>query len=275
MPALALIPHVSASLVSLCLIETYNAQRSYIPRKVTPEGRLPVLRSLGIHLESGNSPKPCPGHRWREDEKGVATEADVKKPRQRFDGNYIMSIAKAAMNFEELELMKASDDTLVRFLSPHLFSPFTVLQVSIVTSLSRLQKLHRLTFSGGINPYNNLFFPRSYNWDEYTKFNPSCGIKEKDYGKYAPENFKVAALDLANDCPTLDTVTIGNAIGDFLIKYGLSARIMWARWRSQGVEENLCLGKYNWERGMVIDCGCLRGESCWNYGRTMLSTKAY
>jgi hypothetical protein len=117
MSALALIPHVSTSLVSLCLVETYNAQGAYILREVAPEGELPALRSLGIHLESGNSPKPRRGHRWREDENGVVTQADARRPRRNFDGNYIMSIAKAAPNLEELELMGTSDDTIVRLLS--------------------------------------------------------------------------------------------------------------------------------------------------------------
>ena len=36
-----------------------------------------------------------------------------KRPSREFDGNYIMSISKAAPNLEELELMGTSDDTLV------------------------------------------------------------------------------------------------------------------------------------------------------------------
>ena len=46
---------------------------------------------------------------------------DAKKPARKFDGNYIMSISKAAPNLEELELMGTSDDTLV---SLFLSSPF-------------------------------------------------------------------------------------------------------------------------------------------------------
>ena len=61
MSALALIPHVSASLASLCLVDTYNAQGPYILRKVTPEGKLPALRSLGIHLEWENMAKKSQG----------------------------------------------------------------------------------------------------------------------------------------------------------------------------------------------------------------------
>jgi hypothetical protein len=45
-------------------------------------------------------------------------EADFKKPRRDFDGNYIMSIAKAAPNLEELELMGRSNDTIVRLFTP-------------------------------------------------------------------------------------------------------------------------------------------------------------
>ena len=85
------------------------------------DGKLPALRSLGIHLEAGNSPKPRPGHRWREDENGIDTEADFKKPRRDFDGNYIMSITKAAPNLEELELIGRSNDTIVRLSTPSRF----------------------------------------------------------------------------------------------------------------------------------------------------------
>jgi hypothetical protein len=114
MSALAVLPHVSALLVSLCLLKTYNAQGPYILRNAARDGKLPALRSLGIQHESGNSPKPRPGHRWREDENGVVTEADAKKPRRYIDGNYIMSISRAVPNLEELELMGISDDTIVR-----------------------------------------------------------------------------------------------------------------------------------------------------------------
>ena len=56
--------------------------RACILRNVTPEGKLPALRSLLIHLESGNSPKSCPGHRWRENENGVAAEEATTKVRR-------------------------------------------------------------------------------------------------------------------------------------------------------------------------------------------------
>lgn len=94
-------------------MNTYNAQGPYLLRALVPEGILPALRSLSIHSESGNSPKPREGHRWREDENGDVSQADAKKPSRQFDGNYIMSISKAAPNLEELELMGKSDDTLV------------------------------------------------------------------------------------------------------------------------------------------------------------------
>ena len=41
------------------------------------------------------------------------SQADPRNPSRKFDGNYIMSISKAAPNLEELELMGSSDDTLV------------------------------------------------------------------------------------------------------------------------------------------------------------------
>lgn len=109
-------PHVSATLVSFCLLEAYNAQGPYILREVAANGILPALRSLGIQTEFGNGrqPWPWPGHRWREDENGVVTQADAKEPERVIDGNYIMSISKAAPNLEELELIGQSDDTIVR-----------------------------------------------------------------------------------------------------------------------------------------------------------------
>jgi hypothetical protein len=82
-------------------------------RVISQGGILSALRSLGIHCDSGNSRKPRVGHRWREDENGDVSEADAMKPARQFDGNYIMSLSKAAPNLEELELMGTSDDTLV------------------------------------------------------------------------------------------------------------------------------------------------------------------
>ncbi|KAF8963429.1 hypothetical protein BDZ97DRAFT_1919861 [Flammula alnicola] len=187
----------------------YNAQGPYLLRVVAQNGILPALRSLGIHRESGNSPKPREGHRWREDENGDMSEADAKRPARQFDGNYIMSLSKAAPNLEELELMGTSDDTLD----------------SITTSLSRFPKLQRLTLSGGINIYAQPFFARSANWEDYADFDTG-GVAEKDYGKYAPETFDEAARDLADGCRTLDIVTMGNIFGELLIKGGLSAKII-------------------------------------------------
>ena len=86
-------------------------------RVVAQDGVLPALRSLGIQLDSRNSPDPREGDQWREDEDGNVTEADAERLARPFDGNYIMSLSKAAPNLEELELMGASDDTLASFLS--------------------------------------------------------------------------------------------------------------------------------------------------------------
>jgi len=86
-------------------------------RVVAQDGVLPALRSLGIQLDSRNSPDPQEGDKWREDEDGNVTEADAERLARPFDGNYIMSLSKAAPNLEELELMGASDDTLASFLS--------------------------------------------------------------------------------------------------------------------------------------------------------------
>ncbi|KAF8963403.1 hypothetical protein BDZ97DRAFT_1661726 [Flammula alnicola] len=207
--ALVLLPQVSNALIRLSLWETYNAQGPYLLRVVAQNEILPALRSLGIQRESGNSPKPREGHRWREDENGVVSEADAKRPARQFDGNYIMSLSKAAPNLEELELTGTSDDTLN----------------SITASLSRFPKIQRLILSGGIKGYKRAFFARSENWEDYADYDTSH-IAEEDYGKYAPETFDEAARDLADGCRTLDIVTMGNIFGELLIEGGLSAKII-------------------------------------------------
>ena len=105
------------------------------------------------------------------------------------------------------------------------FHRLTILQDSIVASLSRLPKLHRLTLSGGIDDYGNPFFPRAFTWAEpgYIDFGDHT---DEDFGKYAPESFEIAARDLANGCRTLDTVTFGYTLGDLVIRGGLSVRIV-------------------------------------------------
>ena len=122
--ALILLPHVSKSLIRLSLLNTYNAQGPYLLRVLVPGGIIPTLRSLSIHHDSGNSLKPREGHRWRENEIGHVSQSNVNKPSREFDGNYIMSISKAAPNLEELELMGSSDDTLVSLLSSFFFFRF-------------------------------------------------------------------------------------------------------------------------------------------------------
>ena len=116
--ALVLVPQASKTLIRLGILSTYNAQGPYLLRAVVPDGELLALRSLIIHLYSWNSPKPQ-GSRWREDEKGVVSQADAKRPTRQFDSNYIMSLSKAAPNVEELELMGTSDDTIVSSLVVH------------------------------------------------------------------------------------------------------------------------------------------------------------
>ncbi|KAF8954053.1 hypothetical protein BDZ97DRAFT_1928947 [Flammula alnicola] len=207
--ALVLLPQVSNTLIRLSLWKTYNAQGPYLLRVVAQNGILPALRSLGIQRESGNSPKPREGHRWREDENGDVSEADAKRPARQFDGNYIMSLSKAAPNLEELELTGTSDDTLD----------------SITASLSRFPQIQRLILSGGIDSSERAFFARSKNWEDYTDFD-TIHIAEEDYGKYAPETFDEAARDLADGCRTLAIVTMGNIFGELLIKGGPSAKII-------------------------------------------------
>ncbi|KAG6835358.1 hypothetical protein H0H93_002193 [Arthromyces matolae] len=204
-----ILPYVAQSLVSLCLLDTYNAQASYLLRTVAPGGTLPALRSLGIHRrQSGNSPKPFEGHRWREDANGVVTEVPLKNAARRFDGNYLMSVARAAPDLEELELMGDSDDTID----------------SITASLCRMRKLNRLTLSGPINGNNAPFFKSSCNWTEYADWDLT--VSEDLFGRYGPSSSDQAMHDLADGCRTLETITFGNMIGDLLIKDGVSARIV-------------------------------------------------
>ncbi|KIM36822.1 hypothetical protein M413DRAFT_448946 [Hebeloma cylindrosporum] len=207
--ALVLLPRVSNSLIKLSLWETYNAQGPYLLRVVSPGGVLPALRSLGIHRVSRNSPEPREGHRWRENENGDVLEVKPSKATRQFDGNYIMSLSKAAPNLEELELMGSSDDTLD----------------SLTNSLSRFSKLQRLTLSGAINMYSKPFFARSANWEDYAEYNLGV-VDKKNYGKYAPEIFDEAARDLANGCRTLDAVTMGTLFGWLSLRDGLSRKIV-------------------------------------------------
>ena len=122
-----ILPYAANRLESLILFSTYNAQAPYLLRAVTPDGTLPTLRSLSIHLLTYPQSVSIniltakhlwdtvlEGNRWREDERGNVTSANINKAQRWFDGNYIMSISKAAPNLEELELSGTSRDTLVR-----------------------------------------------------------------------------------------------------------------------------------------------------------------
>ena len=134
---------------------------------------------------------------------GGMSQADAKKLSRQFDGNYIMSISKAAPKLKELELMGTSDNTLVSLL---LFvviqGHYTVsMQDSITASLSQFSKLHCLTLSGPFNVFNKPFFAWSTNWTDYTEFEFFIDdVPKKRYGKYAPESFDEAAQDLVNGC---------------------------------------------------------------------------
>ena len=231
--ALVLVPVASKMLIRLSLLHTYNSQGPYLLRAAVPEGVLLALRSLSIDRDSGNSPKPRKGHRWREDENGNVLQVNAKKPaRREFDGNYIMSISKAAPNLEELELMGTSDDTLVSlplFIVIQGRDTMVSLQDSITASLSRFPKLQRLTLSGAVRPAYPPFFERSYFWTDFTEFNGLADVQVlpgRSFGKYAPESFDEAARDLANGCRTLAVVTMGRKLGDLFIYIGPSARII-------------------------------------------------
>lgn len=148
------------------------------------------------------------------------------KPARQFDGNYIMSLSKAAPNLEELELMGTSGDTLASllfFCTPYILIRINSMQDSPPRYLG--SQSYSASLSGGINSYNKPFFARSPNWEEYAEFNTG-GVAENYCGKYAPETFDEAARDLANGCRTLDVVTMGNIFGELSIKDGLSRKVV-------------------------------------------------
>lgn len=220
-------PYVSTSLIRLCLWETYNAQAPYLLRAVAQNGILPALRSLGIERDSGNSPKPREGHRWREDDNGNVSEADAKRPTRQYDGNYILSLSKAAPNLEELELKGTLDDTIVSYL--YFWARYPAkpnpIQESLTASLSRFLKLQRIVLSAGNNVGNKSFFESSLFWKDYDESDNSEAAGEY-HGKYAPETFEEAVRDLADGCRTLDVVTMSDSFGELLIGHGLSAKIV-------------------------------------------------
>lgn len=113
--ARVIIPHAAKRLERLMLLDTHNAQAPYLLRAVAPEGVLPALRSLTVELLTWSHPTIVKGegNRWREDEGGRVTQTSKRRTARWFDGNYIMSISKAAPNLEELELSGTSCDTLV------------------------------------------------------------------------------------------------------------------------------------------------------------------
>ncbi|KAG6816864.1 hypothetical protein H0H93_007678 [Arthromyces matolae] len=207
-----ILPHISESLVSLYLLDTYNAQAPYLLRTATKGGTLPALRSLGIQRDSGNSPKAYEGHRWREDERGAVTQAPVLKAAKRFDGNYLMSIAKAAPNIEELELVGDSDDTVN----------------SITSALSRLPKLTQLTLSA-TQVHRGSFFESCHNWPEFLArwYHARMIPDDRLQGyAYAPLSFDQAVYDLASGCSTLERVTFGYTFGTLLTMGGVSGRVI-------------------------------------------------
>jgi hypothetical protein len=108
------LPHVGHQLLSLDLLDTYNSQAVHLLRTGVPGGVLPSLRSMGIQLRpSSHEDRLEDGHRWREDEHGRSSVDNSGQSTRYFDGNYIMSVANAAPNLEELELMGPSEGRLV------------------------------------------------------------------------------------------------------------------------------------------------------------------
>ncbi|KAG6826005.1 hypothetical protein H0H92_001470 [Tricholoma furcatifolium] len=204
-----LLPFMSKSLVSLYLIDTYSAQAVYLLRNIPEGGILPRLRALGIQRRSWKMDNETnEGIGWREDHNGrVIQEFNQEEIARAFDGNYLMSISKAVPNLEHLELMGTSDDTID----------------SIAASLRLMPKLNRLTLSDPDSGKALPFFPWSYTWAEYA--DSPHRISKDQFKKYRPPSFDEAVRDLANGCPTLETVTFSNMIPAASMMRGLSARI--------------------------------------------------
>jgi len=190
--ARTVLPHVAKRLKRLTLFNTHNAQGPYLLRAITPDGILPVLRSLSIHLLTlpqsitinmltphASRDSVLEGNRWREDEMGNVTKTSKSKAQRRFDGNYIMSISNAAPHLEELELSGTSEDTLE----------------SLINSLSRLVKLNTLVFSGPWNPQYSPFFKPGH-WDESARL-----------------HFNEIARQLAEGCHGLEMVCVRSCMG--------------------------------------------------------------
>jgi len=188
--ARVILPHASKRLKRLSLFNTHNAQALYLLRAVTPDGVLPNLQSLSVHLVTSADSRlvALEGNRWREDEKGRITEASKKQAKKWFDGNYIMSINKAAPRLEELELSGTSRDSLE----------------SLTNAFSRFVKLNTLVFSGPVNGNYSPFFESSSQWSHYRKW----GVSYSSPAPYAPASFEQAARELAGGCPTLEMICV-------------------------------------------------------------------
>jgi len=101
-----ILPYVHPQLVNLTIRSTLCAQALYLLRAVTPGGRMPNLKSLGIHIRSDSGfvlfleYKP---YTWYEDEEGPVSEVGGVNVEWVFDANYLATLAKAAPGLEELE----------------------------------------------------------------------------------------------------------------------------------------------------------------------------
>lgn len=189
-----LLPYVAKRLKSLTLFKTYNAQAPYLLRTVVPNGVLPSLRSLSIHLITSSHAKDVirEGNRWREEE-GRVTEASKRNAGRWFDGNYLMSVAKATPHLRELHLSGTSRDTLD----------------NLTSALSWISKLEALVISGPTNIYHKPFFTSSAQWPQYFP----CRDSYSDPILYAPQSLEQAAYDLAQGCSKLQMICTQGRLG--------------------------------------------------------------
>ncbi|EIN09960.1 hypothetical protein PUNSTDRAFT_125934, partial [Punctularia strigosozonata HHB-11173 SS5] len=201
--ARSVLPHIGHQLTTLDLLETSNSQAVWLLRTRVSGGILPRLRSLGIQLRASTNSKNKAenGHGWREDERGHPSQESRKKFQRYFDGNYVMSVAKAAPNLEELELMGPSCDRLD----------------AISSSLSLMPKLRHLSISGPQNYTQKPFFEVSRLWVEDDPKQRDLIVDTYDPAPlYTPDNFERVALDLANGCRTLGTISLSSRVAEWL-----------------------------------------------------------
>jgi hypothetical protein len=152
------------------------------------------------------------GNRWREDEEGRITTVSRKKAERYFDGNYLMSLTKAAPHLEELELSGTFRDSLVSPQYTYDLASLMVIYIikeSLTHSLSRFYALKTFVVSGPVIGRYKPFFESSGHWPQYRELD----ILFDSPAPYAPLSLEQAARDLADGCDSLLTIAVRSRIG--------------------------------------------------------------